>query len=329
MRTGITILTIAVVGILSGCNGAANKDKVYMAVKFNESEPLKYSFEASREVDLNWDPSKKPAAGGKAKASTKFIEKMTMTVTYTPVEIDPYGLTVIEAKCGKVKIEKSQTNLPLDAADKFSDKTFRLSIGPTGKPVDYVSLNQLVWSVAEKSFRNDPTEGRVKDPEMTGDFIATQWFLWDSVASVKDPLQGVKPQDTWSSVLSVPLPMLGLKARNATYTLKEIQQGPAGQVAVISSEYSPGENSACYWPLPYSGSFMVSGTFGFMLKFITNYDLVELAGQGEERFNIDLGRSEGYEQAYTAKLRAETAGPFGAKPEINIVQKFSMKLLDK
>ena len=54
---------------------------------------------------------------------------------------------------------------------------------------------------------------------MVGDFIASQWFLWEGVASVEDPAAGVGLEQTWRSQLSVPLPMVMRKARDVTYRL--------------------------------------------------------------------------------------------------------------
>jgi hypothetical protein len=128
---------------------------------------------------------------------------------------------------------------------------------------------------------------------------------------------------SWSSKLSLPTPMVMRKARDVTYTLDEIRQSGKGRLAVISSSYSLADSVPRNWPIPYTGSFNMSGTFGFF----RGYQILSLKGQGEDLFNIDAGRIEQYNQYYRMHLSAALPGPIGASPEITIKQRITMQLL--
>jgi hypothetical protein len=126
------------------------------------------------------------------------------------------------------------------------------------------------------------------------------------------------------SKLSVPTPMVSRLARDVTYTLKEIRQTEKGELAVIKSSYSLAKSVPSSWPILYTGSFRMSGTFGFL----TRYKFLDLQGEGQELFNIDAGRTEQYNQQY--QLNAEASVPFGmeAGARIKIKQNLTMQLLE-
>ena len=159
---------------------------------------------------------------------------------------------------------------------------------------------------------------------MICDFIATQWFLWDSVSSIEKPAEGVSVGQTWQSKLSVPTPMVSRKARDVTYTLDEIRESEKEQLAVIHSSYSLAESTPNDWPIPYSGRFRMSGMFGFF----RGYKVLDLQGQGEELFNIKAGRTEKYNQQYQMQMEASLQLPLGEKPRITIEQNLTMQLLE-
>ncbi len=157
---------------------------------------------------------------------------------------------------------------------------------------------------------------------MIGDFIATQWFLWDSVSSLKEPSKGVAAGQSWKSKLSVPSPMVMRKAREVTYKLDEIRQSEKGRLAVISSSYKEAETVPRSWPIPYSGSFQMRGTFGFL----SGYKLLSLEGRCEELFNIEAGIIEQYNQQYQMQLEASIPMGISVKPIITIKQNLTMEL---
>ena len=76
--------------------------------------------------------------------------------------------------------------------------------------------------------------------------------------------------------------------------------------------------------MPYSGSFQMSGTFGFL----RGYDFLDLEGKGEELFNIEAGRIEKYNQQYKVRVKASFPMGLSTNPLITIKQKLQMELLE-
>jgi len=99
---------------------------------------------------------------------------METVVTYTPIEIDPYGLTTVKATCESVKVTRTK-GPHKDAVQALPGRTFKLVVGPTGRIEDYSQLDELLREIGEKVFRYDAKGGRIKDPDMIGDFVAGQW----------------------------------------------------------------------------------------------------------------------------------------------------------
>jgi hypothetical protein len=186
-------------------------------------------------------------------------------------------------------------------------------------------LDELLKEVGNKVFRTNTDMGRIKEPDMIGDVVVTQWFLWDAVSSLKKPSQGLAVGQSWKSKLSVPTPMVMRKARDVTYRLDEIRPGEKGRLAVISGSYKIADSAPRDWPIPYSGTFQVAGAFGFY----RNYQVLSLQGRGEELFNIDAGRTEQYKQQYEMQLKTSLLIPLpGVNPKITIKQNLTMNLLE-
>jgi hypothetical protein len=202
-------------------------------------------------------------------------------------------------------------------------KSFTFTVGPTGRIEDYSQLEALIKETGEKAFRKGSTRGRIKEPDMIGDFVAGQWFLWDSISKIEQPYKGVSVGQSWQSQLSVPAPMVMRKARDVVYALEEIRQSEKGELAVIRSRYSIAESVPDGWPVPYTGRFRMSGTFGFL----RGYQVLELQGEGEEFFNIEAGRIEQSNQHYDMRLSSRLPMGLDVSPEIDVDQKLSMQLL--
>jgi len=328
LKTALTILAIAVMSISGGCEpGAGVKEplinnKELLTVDWQDGRRLEYKFVSRREITLDWDPTGKLSKSDKS-TPDKSTELMEMVVAYTPIEIDPYGLTTIEATCKSVKVVRSKGQQK-DAVEHLAGKTFTFTVGPTGKIEDYSQLDELLKETGNKAFFTDANGNRIKELDMICDFIATQWFLWDSVSSLKNPSQGVAVGQSWMSKLSVPSPMVMRKARDVTYQLDEIRQSQKGRLAVISSSYSIADSAPQSWPIPYSGRFQMKGTFGFLSR----YKLLGLEGQGEELFNVEAGRTERYNQRYRMQLEASIPMGISVKPMITITQNLTMELLE-
>jgi len=339
VRTVLTIVTVLTLCFLAGCNGTADdkdlttikiellkKGKELLTVDFQPEQGMRYKFVSSRDISLNWDPQKRSSRPGQESVD-RSTELMEMVVLYTPVEVDPYGLTTIKATCESVKAIRSKRAsgraAPRDAVLSLKGKTFTIKVNATGKMVDASQLDELIRQIGEKAFRAGSRMGRIKEPDMIADFIASQWFLWDAISSIEKPVDGVSVGQSWGSQLSVPTPMVMRKARDVTYTLDEIQDIDTDRLAVISSTYSLAESVPAGWPIPYTGSFMMSGTFGFF----RGYKILGLKGKGMETFNMDAGRTEQYNQQYQIQMNAVLPGALGPNPLITINQKITMQLI--
>jgi hypothetical protein len=306
--------------VFTGCEAGGRR---LLTVDFKQGQTLRYKFVSNRNIDIDWSF---PARGtGKTDSKVdKLHESVEMIVAYTPLEVDSNGLTTVKAICESVKVERKQRGGTVDAVESLAGKSFNIIISPTGKMEDSSQLNELIRNIGEKAFRTGGHGGRIKNPDMIGDFVATQWFLWDATASIEKPLNGVSVGHHWRSKLSVPTPMVSRLARDVTYTLKEIRQSEKGELAVIDSNYALAESAPNSWPIPYAGSFQMSGIFGFL----TRYKYLDLQGSGEELFNIDAGRIEQCNQQY--QLNAEAFIPFGIEggAGVRIKQNLTMQLLE-
>jgi hypothetical protein len=326
LKTTLTILTIVIMSISAGCESGTGikepsiNNKELLTVDWQDGRRLNYKFVSRREIILDWDPTGKLSQSDKSPPD-KSAESMEMIVAYTPIKIDPYGLTTVEATCNSVKVARSKGPRK-DAVEHLAGKTFTFTVGPTGKIEDYSQLDELLKETGNKAFFTNANGDRIKEPDMISDFVSTQWFLWDSVSSLKNPSQGVAVGQSWKSKLSVPSPMVMRKAREVTYRLDEIRQSEKGRLAVISSSYQIAETVPRSWPIPYSGRFQMRGTFGFL----SGYKLLNLEGRGEELFNIEAGRIEQYNQQYQMQLQASIPMGISVKPRITIKQNLTMEL---
>lgn len=329
LRTALTILTIAFLSVSTGCEtGLVEKQtsvggRRLLTVDFQPGQTLRYKFVSGRDIEIDWGSAVSGAKKAEQKVE-KSHESMEMIVVYTLVGVDSYGLTTVKATCGSVKVRRKQQRGTKDAVESLSGKSFIITVSPTGKIEDSLQLDELIREVGKKAFRTGGGRGRIKNPDMISDFVATQWFLWDAVASIEKPLDGVSVGQSWTSKLSVPTPMVSRLARDVTYTLDEIRQTEKGELAVIKSSYSLAKSAPHSWPIPYAGRFQMSGTFGFLAR----YKYLDLQGEGQELFNIDAGRTERYNQQYQLGIEASTPFGLGVRPKIKIKQNLTMQLLD-
>lgn len=325
LKKVLVIICLLVLIFISGCGGpgALKGPREYPAVTFEQEQSLQYRFVSSRDIDIDWG-----SMGEKGKSAKKQVDRQSesfeMVVAYEAIEADPYGLTNIKAACKSVKVNRKggrKTRDRRDAAEDFAGKSFVITIEPNGKIQDYSNLHKLIKKMGEGAFTEDPKRGRIKSPDMICDFVASQWFLWDSISSIEDPIEGVRVGESWGSKLPIPSPMVMREARSVEYTLSEIRETDNGRVAVIKSVYSPSETVPDSWAVPYSGYFQMKGTFGFL----RGYKILELTGTGEELFNLDTGRIERQQQEYQMKISAKFPLGLGIEPEINIRQKLTME----
>ena len=333
------VLIVVALTVFTGCGPKAVEveplleGKELLTVDFQQDRTLRYKFVSSRDIELDWEPAKtekvsksrKRSASKSRKSSiAKSSETLEMVVSYTPLEVNPYGLTTVKATCESVTVKRSKATHK-DAVETLPRKSFTFTIGPTGRVEDYSQLEKLIERIGQKAFRPNTKRGKIKEPDMVSDFAACQWFLWDSISSIEKATAGVSPGQTWQSKLSVTGPMVIRKARNVTYELAEIRQSERGRLAVIKSCYSPTDAvPEDRWPpLPYYGRFQMSVTFGFL----RGYKILELSGTGEEIFNIDTGRLEKANQQYEVLMEASIPMGIEAHPHVTIKQNFKTQLL--
>jgi hypothetical protein len=298
-----------------------------LTVDFQQGQTLKYKFLSSRNIAVDWGQMKGGAAAGKSKVENS-SESLELVVSYTPVEVNQYGLTTVKAICESAKVgrtaQQARQSARPDAAESFAWKSWTFTVDATGKMVDRSKLYDVIRQAGELAFRPDRRRGAIKEPDMIYDFIASQWFLWDSISSIPDPIAGVAADDQWKSVLHVPASMILFEARDVNYKLAQIRQDPGGRVAVIDSSYYPRYPNPSDWPVPYTEIFQMAGAFGFL----RGYKVLDLQGQGQELFNIDAGRTEQYTQKYTMHISASLPMGLGVNPQMTIDQTLTMQLLE-
>jgi hypothetical protein len=320
-----------IAGIIGGCTSAQKSamapHKTLLTVDFKPGQALKYKFVNSRDMAVDWGPMK---GGDPSKTKiNKSSESLEMVVSYTPVEVDPYGVSTIRADCESAKAKRTSESARQpnwqDAAESFAGKSWTFTVDARGKIVDGSGFRTALLEAGQRAFRADRSKGLIKDPDMLFDVIATQWFLWDSVSSVRTPTKGVTVGDKWKSVLAAPATMVLFAARDVNYTLSEIRvQGANNRIAVIDGSYSLLWPNPSEWPVPYIEPFQMSGIYGFL----RGYKMRDLQGQGQELFNIDAGRTERCSQSYTMHLSASLPmGLGGVNPQITIDQNMTMELL--
>jgi hypothetical protein len=309
--------------------GTGLKGPVLLSVDFEPNKPLVYNIVSERTMYVNLDPSGKYSKGkqdGKEQVQT---EKLEMQISYKAISVDPLGISVIEATCNSAKVTRTGTGRAQDKADaveSLAGKTYTLKISPTGKIVDYSSLEKTSQEIAENAFGGGETKrGKVKNPDMVMDFLATQWNIWDSIATIKNPSKGIDKKSKWDSKLLAPMPYVSKIGRNVAYGFAGVEKSGNDNAAVITSTYSLSKTPSDV-PLPYAGSFQMKGMFGFL----QGYKPISLDGQGREVYDIDKGRIISDTQQYTVTVSASIFG-LGADeltPNIKIEQKITMSLAD-
>ncbi len=326
LRRIATLLCVTVtLCVLAGCHTGGGRE--LLVVDFKPDTTIRYKLTSQRDITLELK-SDNPKMKGRNKPQT-MSEKLELVIAYRSVEVDPFGITTIEGKCESAKVTRKAFTpraSPKDAVEHLVGRTFTIQLSPTGKIADYSSLTEVVREMGKKAFAtNRAGKQKVKNPDMIYDFIAMQWYLWDSVATIEKPLKGVKKGTSWKTSQLVPLPIPIVPARQTTYTFDEITETPDGRKAVINSTYTLSDEKLANWPKPYTGRFAMKGMFGFL----RNYKYQSLVGQGKQIFNIDAGVVESDQQQYKMIISAAFMIPLGdTVPIITIDQKISVELLD-
>ncbi len=315
----------------SGKPDSFNKGKLLLSVDFEPNVPLTYKFVSERQIALDLDPSHKSSKGQKDKGSgsQNVTEKLEMEIVYRPVEIAPYGYSTIEATCNSAKVTRTQVSGKGqggrgDAVESAAGRSWTFKITPTGKIVDYASIEKLVAEMGEKAFAGSQ-RSRIKDPEMIMDFLATQRYIWESIASIKNPLKGLRKGQKWNSKLLAPMPFVSKIGRDVKYEFTGVVESNNVSCARIISSYKLSQ-SPPDMPMPYSGSFYMRGTFGFLRGYVVQ----SIEGGGEQLYDIKKGLIKSDTQHYKAKVSASIFG-LGSdtiEPNIEINQIITMTLVE-
>jgi hypothetical protein len=336
MRSGkqwVSLLLCGILGIvivsMSGCGTPPKRGDNLLIVNFQKDKVLRYQMVSKRETNLELQSS---GTGQKQGQPQKTSESLELVMAYKPLKVNPFGLTKIECTCESAKVNRSaltgKSNSSGDAIEKLAGKTFTLELSPVGKIEDFSQLEKLLLEVGNASFDTSRSDMRVKNPDMIYDFIALQWYLWDSVSSVPNPMGGVKPQMTWTNtqVVSWPVPVPNMPCRITTFTLDSMKEENGQQKAVIGSAYQISPKTLENFPKPYEGSFQMRSLFGFL----RDYKFQTIQGKGQQVFNLTTGQVESDSQEYDLAATASFPFPLGdSVPRLNIHQIMTVKLLDK
>jgi hypothetical protein len=326
LNNTLIILSIVTITLLTGCATEPSKSvgKHFLSLNFEKGKTLSYQFTSLRDITMDWGPLK-PNDPDSAHKIDRSTESVKMTVDYTTIDVDTFGYATIEGKIrnvtlshkGRAGAKSAKTN----AVKNFNDKSFKFTIDAAGHFGDRSELDNLIKEVGKTAFRKDR---RVKNPDNIDDFIATQWFLWDVISSIPNAAQGLNIDDTWNSQLSIPTPMVMRKARDVEYKLTKIENQNGKQVADIAGTYSIAKKYPTGWPIPYAGSFQMSGTYGFLRA----YKMLVLEGNSQSLFDIDAGVLFKQNQYYDLKVEASFPFAIGQKPIIGIKQRIYTNLVD-
>ncbi len=324
MKILVLVITAAVAAMLTGCQQAdptVSADRTLLSVDFTEGQTLRYEFVSNRDIEINWGESRR----GSETVTDNITQEMTMVVSYEPVEVQRYGDTTIKAKVESLDARSTggRSFQRADAVETLRGKSWAFTIDPAGRLSDTDQLLGIAKEAAEEAF-DKMGSGRVKDPDMTDDFLATQWFLWEAMSSVQQPSRGVAVGQNWQSNLFIPAPWIKRHAREVTYTLAELEETDRGEIAVIKEQYAAAEDLPSGWPMQYEGSFQMRGQFGFL----RNYQMEDVSGQGRQIFNVTAGKLESHEQQYRAELISAMPMGLGVQPEITVNQEIKIRLLD-
>jgi len=325
---GFRLLMISVILCVVGCQRPVGTSQDnWLLVSFEKDVPITYKMVSERNTEFDVttnDPAKKSRP-------TIISEKLELVMVYTPVEVDPFGLSTIQAKCKSAKASRSQTSgrqNTRDAIESLAGKSFTLEVSPTGNIVDPNGLERIAAELGKASFSGGDSGTRIKNPDMIGDFLALQQYLWAASSTISNQLD-LKIGDTWQANQSIPwpMPMYPPPARTATYTLDSIvaEEGQPRN-AVISSTYALSETPLDDYIKPYEeGRFQMRGMFGFL----RNFQFKHLEGSGKQIFNLDDGLVESDHQEYLLNVNATFMLPLGGSvPVLTVNQTIDIERIE-
>ncbi|AQQ08440.1 hypothetical protein L21SP3_00216 [Sedimentisphaera cyanobacteriorum] len=313
--------------IISGCSS----EKTYLSLGFDRQEMV-YNFVSQRDITLTLEGSK---SGKKQNAS----EKLNMQIAYKPVEVDELGSTVLEAECRNVSVRRSSFTGKKSSSDPLEvleGQKWEIKINSAGEIEDYSGLQNALAKAGKQAIK-ESGKRRIKDPDMILDFAATQWSMWNAVASANKKSFGISPGQQWESLLMVPF-AVGIPAeRIVTYSLPADMQPEDENTMVIKSSYQLStyketEDGKLKFkpsieprPKPYEGSFQTKGMFGFL----RNYKPLSLEGGGKTVYDQLQGVLVSETQEYDMLMEAGFMIPLGdSVPKLEVHQKITVELAE-
>ena len=308
----------------AGCrNSVKSSPDNWLLVSFEKDVPITYRMVSERETEIDLtsgDPKKK----SRPQTTT---EKLELVIVYTPVVVDPFGLSTLKVECDSVKVTRSGFSgkkSASDAMESLTGKSFTLNLTPTGKMADISDLERIAAELGEDSFSKGRQNTRIKNPDMISDFLAMQQYLWGAGSAISNQMD-LKEGDTWQTQQTIPwpVPIYPPPGRMTTYTLESIGAEDLSRRATIKSTYAMSETPIEEYIRPYEeGNFQMRGLFGFL----RNFQFKHIEGAGTQVFNIDDGLVESDRQQYLLDVTASFMLPLGdSLPVLKVDQKISIE----
>ena len=320
-------LIISIITIIGGCDENGNNGKTLLSVDFKSGEPLRYRFVSNRDVTLILEDSK----GIKKQKSS---EKLEMVISYELVDEDIYSNATIKATCESISSSKqSFSKRPVrqrEPLEMIQGKSWLFTVNSLGQIQDYSGIDKLIKEVGASTIKTTGKR-RIKSADMIGDFMATQFYMWDVIASIDKPLKGIARGDSWSSYQPIPFARVLPYERIFTYKLAKVPTKD-GDIVVVNTTSSLAEqvvdedshvkSNLAHLVNPYEGSYQMKGMFGFL----RGYKVVDLNGSGEIQFDFKNGRLISNIQNYKADIVAGFMFPLGnSVPELEVNQTIEVK----
>lgn len=275
--------------------------------------PLVYRMVAQSKISVDLDPKKLMSKGSKSSAKN-FSEKLEMIVEYSLVDVADDGYTVEIYYKSVNATKKGFSKSTSDSVKSIVGKKIQIKMTPAGFVTDDSQLRGLIKEAGDKSFAGKQGKGApVKSHDMIPDFVALQWYMWDAMSKIPEPMDGVKVGQSWQSQLSAPMPMGVAFSRDTTYTLDEINDG----IASVSSSYAVTSGKPKGYPDHYSKrSYRQRGFFG-----VLKCKPLSLAGSGKIKYDLERGLlikdSQQYDIETTAVLFLPLPGTENGRMKIN------------
>ncbi|MFI4911746.1 MAG: hypothetical protein ACIAQZ_08785 [Sedimentisphaeraceae bacterium JB056] len=334
-KLSIFLLT-AVIIFAAGCSSPSGS--MLLSVDFPQEKTLTYKFVTNRDVVLNLegDDAEKKKSTSKEQKTTEGLE---MVISYTSKGTDVYGNTTIEATCQNVDVKRktftNRSDANSDPLNSLKGKSWSFVVNSAGVIQDYSGLETLVKELGEKAI-SESGKRRIKSPDMIWDFVATQWFMWDALASNDKLYSGIDPGQSWKSILPVPFAVRLPMERHVQYSI-DPELAPDSTEIVIDSSYTLRgykekdgklvfDSALPQMPNPYEGSYQTKGMFGFL----RNYKADSLDGTGIAKYDIKDGILLSDHQEYKIDMTAGFMFPLGdTTPVLKVNQTIDVELIDE